>query len=154
WLDRDAEFWRYDPATRGTTRVGRMTCPAVRRQLVRDPRRAFSCQEDEDAGVPPPSTLTDDVAGELAARREAAAPAAVLVVPLSLGESALGAFLLGPKRSGLPFTREEMDLVRTLAAQSAIAVQNARSYRALQSLNSELEEKVKGRTAELVMSNA
>jgi signal transduction histidine kinase len=46
-----------------------------------------------------------------------------------------------------------VDLLRTLAAQTAIALQNADSYRALQSLNEELETRIRARTAELEVSN-
>ena len=75
-----------------------------------------------------------------------------LLVPLMLGGRVLGAFALGPRRSGRTFGREDIELLATLAAQSAIAIGNARSYRALQDLNLELEQKVQSRTADLEAS--
>src|SRR5262249_36968164 len=69
-------------------------------------------------------------------------------------ETVLGAFLLGRKRSGLPFSRDDLDLLGTLSAQSAIAIQNALSYRSLQELATSLEDRVRERTSELERSNA
>lgn len=77
---------------------------------------------------------------------------AALVVPLSVGGRTIGAFVLGPRRSGRPFSREDVDLLGTLAAQSAIALENASSYRALEKLNAELESQVRTRTAQLVQA--
>ncbi len=47
--------------------------------------------------------------------------------------------------SGRQFNREESSCSTTLAAQSAVAIQNAYSYRALQALNAALEDKVRSR---------
>ena len=66
-----------------------------------------------------------------------------LCLPLSVGGTTVGALVLGPRRSGRPFATEDVAVLRTLAHQSAIAVQNARSYRALETLNRELDDKVR-----------
>jgi signal transduction histidine kinase len=79
---------------------------------------------------------------------------AVLLVPLTLTETVIGGFALGARRSGRYFNGDDLELLCTLAAQSAVAIQNARSYRALQTANEDLEAKVLGRTAELRNSNA
>jgi signal transduction histidine kinase len=60
---------------------------------------------------------------------------------------------LGPKRSGQPFFDTDLDLLGTLTAQSTIAIQNALSYRELQTLNVELEVRVRARTEALETSN-
>ena len=60
---------------------------------------------------------------------------------------------MGRRRSGRSFSREDVELLATLAAQSAVAMQNAHSYRALRALNEALEDKVRSRTAELEASN-
>jgi signal transduction histidine kinase len=78
--------------------------------------------------------------------------AAELILPLVLGGRVVGAFGLGARRSGRPFSQEDVELLSTLAAQSAIAIENARSYRSLQDLNAELEQKVQQRTADLEAS--
>ncbi len=86
--------------------------------------------------------------------RELGSLGPALVIPLTLTGRVLGALLLGGKRSGLPFSRNDVDLLRTLAAQSAIAIQNALSYRSLQELAASLEDRVRERTGELERSNA
>lgn len=78
---------------------------------------------------------------------------AVIVLPLRLRGRVNGVLALGPKRSGQPFDSEAIDLLRTLANQTAIAVQNARSYEAVQGLNRDLDAKVRQRTRQLHDSN-
>ena len=113
---------------------------ALRRRLARQPERPWT---------PSPIPGVDNGAGA-----DAAAVGATLVVPLALGGELLGAFALGRPRSGRTFSRNDVGLLRTLAAQTAIAVGNARSYRALARANAELEEKVQARTTALATSNA
>ncbi|MBI3785485.1 MAG: GAF domain-containing protein [Deltaproteobacteria bacterium] len=72
-----------------------------------------------------------------------------IVIPISFREHPIGALMLGAKRSGQSFDSEALDLLRTLADQTAIAVQNARSQEALENLNRDLDEQVRARTAEL-----
>jgi two-component system NtrC family sensor kinase len=74
---------------------------------------------------------------------------AELLLPLRFEGRLDGVLILGAKRSGDPFTREDLDLLETLGHQSALAIQNARSYRALAELNRTLEDRVALRTAEL-----
>lgn len=49
-----------------------------------------------------------------------------------------GLLLVGPRRSGAPYTREDLDLLRTISGQLAVAMQNADSYRIIDSLNRDL----------------
>ena len=116
------------------------SCEALRRHLARMPERPW---------VPPQAPDVRHAAG-----CEAAALDAALVIPLALGGELLGAFALGRPRSGRSFSRDDVELLHTLAAQTAIAVANARSYRALKRANAELEQKVDTRTAALAESNA
>ena len=74
-------------------------------------------------------------------------------LPLAAGERCLGVILLGPRRSGAIFTSDDVDLLRTLANQTAVAVKNAQSYRRLQELTRGLERKVAERTVELADTN-
>jgi two-component system NtrC family sensor kinase len=65
-------------------------------------------------------------------------------------ENTLNGFLaIGDKKSGDLFLAEDMDLLETLANQSSLSIENARSYRKIEDLNKNLEEKVAERTLEL-----
>ncbi len=65
---------------------------------------------------------------------------AVLAVPLAFEQRLVGFLGLGEKRSGRFYSTEDLDLLRTLANQAAVAVQNARAYRVLAETNRELRE--------------
>jgi signal transduction histidine kinase len=73
---------------------------------------------------------------------------AALVLPITFQDALTGALVLGPKRSETPFTDSDLRLLGLLANQSAIAIENARSYRQIQAFNQELEATVRQRTAE------
>jgi GAF domain-containing protein len=75
------------------------------------------------------------------------------VVALKVGGRTTGMLLLGPKRSGQPFDSNEMELLQTLANQTAIALQNARSYQELEELTQSLDEQVHRQTEALRHSN-
>jgi signal transduction histidine kinase len=75
-----------------------------------------------------------------AARRAMAGIGATLAVPMLLEQRMVGFLALGEKGSGRMFAREDLDLLATLASQAAVAVQNARAYRALAEANRELRE--------------
>ncbi|MBW2591047.1 MAG: hypothetical protein JRD71_10090, partial [Deltaproteobacteria bacterium] len=57
--------------------------------------------------------------------------------------------ILGEKLSGDFFSTEDLDLLETLSSQSALAIENANSYRRLDELNRNLEKIVRERTAKL-----
>ncbi|MFN3430868.1 MAG: sensor histidine kinase, partial [Candidatus Sericytochromatia bacterium] len=71
---------------------------------------------------------------------------AELAVPLSFQGRVTGVLLLGPKRAETAYTVQDLRLLKTLANQSAIALENARSVRRLQAFNQSLEASVKERT--------
>ena len=56
-----------------------------------------------------------------------AGQAPALAAPVRFRGAALGTLACGPKRSGAPFSEAERELVRGLAAQAALALQNARA---------------------------
>lgn len=69
-------------------------------------------------------------------------------VPIHDGDELAGLIALGPKRSGLAYRSNELELVQVLAEQTAIALQNARLYSELnrqneriRSLNIDLRER-------------
>ncbi|HVM95124.1 MAG TPA: ATP-binding protein, partial [Candidatus Acidoferrales bacterium] len=72
-----------------------------------------------------------------------------VIVPLILRGRAIGFLLFGAKLSGQTFDADAIDLLRTLADQTAIAVQNAQSLQALEQLNRDLDAQVRTRTAQL-----
>lgn len=78
---------------------------------------------------------------------------AALALPLTVHGTPIGSLALGPRRSGQPFSSEDVDLLRTLANQTAIALQNAHSYEALQELTRHLDDQVRQQTEELRVSN-
>ena len=55
-----------------------------------------------------------------------------LVVPITFRQSMTALLALGPRRAGAPYTSEDLRLLRTLASQSAVALEHARAYGALQ----------------------
>jgi signal transduction histidine kinase/HAMP domain-containing protein len=63
---------------------------------------------------------------------------ALLAVPLVREQQAIGAFLVGRKHPG-EFAREAVELLATFASQSALAMQNARLFRALEEKSQQLE---------------
>ena len=88
----------------------------------------------------PPRILTeDDVAGQNGAlEHELSRLGATLLVPMTFERRLAGFLALGVKESGRFYSREDLELLRTLANQGAVAVQNAHSYRALLRANEEL----------------
>ena len=63
---------------------------------------------------------------------------AVLAVPLLREDDLLGALLVTRKTSG-PFAPEIVDLLKTFASQSALAIQNARLFREIEDKSRQLE---------------
>jgi signal transduction histidine kinase len=74
------------------------------------------------------------------ARAAMAEIGATLAVPMILEQRLVGFITLGEKGSGRMYAGEDLDLLATLASQAAVAVQNARAYRALAEANRELRE--------------
>ncbi len=63
-----------------------------------------------------------------------------LVVPILFRDRVAGFLALGLKRSGAAYTTEDLRLLRPVANQSAVALENAKAYTALESANAELRE--------------
>jgi signal transduction histidine kinase len=106
------------------------------------------------ADAPPDAAAALALLEPSAARAAAAALGdAALVLPLAIQGQPIGLLTVGPKRSGRGFSADDVDLLRTLANQLAVALQNARSYEALAELTRELDAKVQQRTSELRTAN-
>lgn len=74
---------------------------------------------------------------------------ASLLVPMMSKTKLIGMIALGQKKSGELFVHEDLELLTTIANQSVIALENAKSYEEIEELNRDLEEKVEERTADL-----
>lgn len=74
---------------------------------------------------------------------------AEIVLPMIFKKRLNGFLALGAKLSGDFFSKEDLDLLETLAGQTALAVENARVYKELQDLNKNLENMVVERTRDL-----
>ncbi len=72
-----------------------------------------------------------------------------LLVPVLFGIDLLGVIAVGRQHSGERLGVDERQLLRTLANQSAIAIENARAFDEIAQLNRNLEARVEDRTREL-----
>ncbi len=68
---------------------------------------------------------------------------ATLAVPFLFQGRVTGFLTLGPKRSGLGYSGQDLGLLRLLANSSALALEHARAYTALQETNAELRTAVR-----------
>jgi signal transduction histidine kinase len=72
-----------------------------------------------------------------------------LLVPILFGVDLLGVIAVGRKLSGESLGADDRQLLRTLANQSAIAIENAKAFDEIAKLNETLEARVDERTREL-----
>lgn len=78
---------------------------------------------------------------------------AALVVPLSVKEKLVGLFLLQAKKSGDMFTNEDIKTLEAIAAQAAVAIENARLYEEMKDFSRTLQKEVNRQTKELREAN-
>ncbi|HEB91309.1 MAG TPA: GAF domain-containing protein [Deltaproteobacteria bacterium] len=72
-----------------------------------------------------------------------------LLVPILFGVDLLGVIAVGRKLSGERLGTDDRQLLRTLANQSSIAIENAKAFDEIAKLNESLEARVEMRTREL-----
>ena len=72
-----------------------------------------------------------------------------LLVPILFGVDLLGVIAVGRKLSGERLALDDRQLLRTLANQSSIAIENAKAFDEIAKLNESLEARVEARTTEL-----
>jgi signal transduction histidine kinase len=68
---------------------------------------------------------------------------AALIIPLFFKDELVGILSLGEKKSGLMYTSYELKLLKTLANQSAIAIENSFAFKLVEDYVGKLEEKNK-----------
>lgn len=77
----------------------------------------------------------------------------LLAVPLQYKDRRIGVLEAQNKRDNTEFDQEDVDTLTLLAAQAAVAIENARLVEALQESRDRLEQRVEERTAELSKAN-
>ncbi|MBN1584818.1 GAF domain-containing protein [Candidatus Uhrbacteria bacterium] len=78
---------------------------------------------------------------------------AAVCLPLVNNDRMIGIIILGDKVSGNAFTKEDLELLDTLAKQAGIAVDNAIVYQEMDDLNVHLEERVAEQTEDIRKKN-
>lgn len=72
-----------------------------------------------------------------------------VIIPMIFKGEINGLLVLGNKKSGGLFTREDLELLRMLANQCAISIENAKAYQVIKGLKNNLEKIVERRTRQL-----
>ncbi len=72
-----------------------------------------------------------------------------VIIPMVFKGAINGLLVLGNKKSGDLFTAQDLELLRTLANQCAISIENAKAYQVIENLNVNLETMVEDRTEAL-----
>ena len=76
-----------------------------------------------------------------------------IMIPLYFEGNIIGALRLGPKRSGDPYTAEDITLLKTFANQAVVALEKARLYTEVRGYSENLERRIAERTADLKSSH-
>jgi len=76
-----------------------------------------------------------------------------LVIPLFVKETLIGLYVMGNKKSGDPYSHQDLNIIKIISGQSAIAIENAILYDELKDYNLKLDDEVKRKTAELRKAN-
>ncbi len=112
----------------------------------------------------PPLRVGRDLLAALAAGRildrdqvagiDGSLPTTALILPLRFEDRLEGFLQVGPKNSGAAYGPRDVELLRTLANQTAMALRNAAAYDRVSELLASLETRVEERTRELQTTQA
>ena len=114
---------------------------AAAREVVTASDNGETAREARVAGEPGGSAGSVGTGAISAAAAQLAATGGEVALGLALEGRPTGLLLVGPRRAGGLYTREDLDLLRTIAGQLAVAMQNAESYRTIDTLNRDLAGK-------------
>ncbi len=114
--------------------------------LAADSALIAHLQEVKDVVVREELERTDGSSEVVETMRELGAEASV---PFRSKEKLIAVLNLGPKRNGRFFNMEEVDLLRNIGGQGAVALENAIAFKTIEALNVGLEQKVRERTRQL-----
>jgi len=76
-----------------------------------------------------------------------------LVVPLFVQERLIGIFVIGNKKSGDPYNKQDLSVLKIISNQAGIAIENASLYDEMKDFNVKLEDEVRKKTTELQKAN-
>ncbi len=76
-----------------------------------------------------------------------------VLFPMLCAGKLVGVYLLGPRRTGDLYSRDELEMLTLLSQQAAVALENARLYRKIAAYTQDLQELVEARTQELEAAN-
>jgi GAF domain-containing protein len=78
----------------------------------------------------------------------------IIMAPLTIRQRTMGAMAVRRLGSARPFTQADLDFLSALAAQAAVAIENAHLYGQIEAQAQHLEHQVVERTADLAFSEA
>lgn len=76
-----------------------------------------------------------------------------VVIPLYVKKNLTGVIVIGAKKSGDPYSKQDISTLKIIGDQAAVAIDNARLYEELRYFNIKLEEEVKEKTKQLSKAN-
>jgi PAS domain S-box-containing protein len=92
---------------------------------VEDPLIHFMLKRGTPVWIPPSGELPDELKGQTGNYRRLKG---YTFVPLHYEEKLIGFLMLGPRRSGDLYTSDDLDFLAAVAAQSTLALENARLF--------------------------
>jgi PAS domain S-box-containing protein len=103
--------------------------------------REDASREPENVGLEPAAQQLAELSGDLA-------------LPLLQQQAVIGIVVIGAKRSGDPFFRDDLDLLSTLTGQAAIAMKNAQLYQQVLIANEYVENILRTMDSGVITVNA
>jgi len=97
--------------------------------------------------------IFDEMGGESAMKQSMRDHGLTIVIPLIVRKELIGGLVLGEKSSGEIYSSEDVELLKIVAPEVAVAVRNALSYEEIKKFNITLEQEVKKATQRLRKAN-